>query len=503
MLSENNVAILLLTLLLTRLLIYPIFSALLSPLRAIPGPVLARLSRVYYLHGVWTGSFHHTNLAVHKRYGPVVRLAPNLYSLDSPLAIKAIYSISSNFAKSDWYDGWRHPDPNKNSIFPHRDVRKHAELRKLFQGLYSLSTIVTYEGYVDECTDILTRRLQEFARDEKPVNLGHWFQCYAFDVIANITYSERFGFLDTGEDVGGVFKSLWTSMWYSSLIGIYPEWHPTLYGLTEKVKGSGAAARSYVLGVVGKMVQKRKMANQNAESGKVVGKDGQKDLGMPEDFLTKIMEAQQRNPAKITDFHVFTMGIANIFAGSDTTAASLSATLYYLLRNPRTMDELQREIEHVLNTSGQDRISFKESLEMPYLQAVLKEAMRLHAATGLPLWRVVPDCGAEICGVSFPGGTVVGVNTWVAHYNEDVFGKDAAEFKPERWIEGDLEDSERVKRMEAYYFPVSFESYASRVLYADTDVFGVIVRPRIKNLLGQTRLNLRDVKIDSTDCDNV
>jgi cytochrome P450 len=464
MVSWNSVGILLFTLLLTRLLVYPIFRAILSPLRSIPGPLLARLNRIYYFYGVSTGSFHHTNLALHKRYGPVVRLAPNLYSLDLPLSIKPIYSISSNYPKSDWYDGWRHPDPNKNSIFPQRDVRKHAETRKLFQGLYTLSNIIAYESFVDECTDIFTQRLQELARDKEPVNIGHWFQCYAFDVIADITYSERFGFLDAGEDVGGVFKSLWSSMWYSSLIGVYPEWHPRLYGWMEKVKGSGAAARTHILMVVGKMVQKRKMAQaaksagKNGETGIAVSKETQEHVTVPEDFLSKIMKAQRRDPEKVTDFHVFMMGIANIFAGSDTTAASLSATLYYLIRNPRTMDRLREEIVQFSKTSGKDRITFKESLEMPYLQAVLKEAMRLHAATGLPLWRVVPEPGAEICGVFFPAGTVVGVNTWVAHYNEDVFGKDAAEFKPERWMEADAEGGERARRMEAYYFPVSLES---------------------------------------------
>jgi cytochrome P450 len=464
MISPTNIAILLCALFLTRFLIYPIFRALFNPLRSIPGPLFARLSRLYYLHGVSTGSFHHTNLALHKRYGPVVRLAPNLYSLDSPLAIKAIYSIKSNYAKSDWYDGWRHPDPNKNSIFPQRDVQKHAETRKLFQGLYTLSTVVAYESYVDECTDIFMRRLQQFARDEESLNIGHWFQCYAFDVIADITYSERFGFLDTGEDVDGVFKALWSSMWYSSLIGVYPEWHPRLYGLMEKVKGSGAAARTYILTVIGKMVQKRKMAqaqktaDKNGEMEIPVSKDTQEKATVPEDFLSKMMKAQQLNPEKVTDFHVFMMGIANVFAGSDTTAASLSATLYYLLRNPRTMGKLRKEIAHFSETSGGDRISFKESLEMPYLQAVLKEAMRLHAATGLPLWRVVPAPGAEICGVFFPGGSVVGVNTWVAHYNKDVFGEDAAEFRPERWMEADAEGGEKAKQMEAYYFPVSFQS---------------------------------------------
>ena len=92
---------------------------------------------------------------------------------------------------------------------------------------------------------------------------------------------------------------------------------------------------------------------------------------------------------------------------------------------------------------------------MPYLQAVIKEAMRLHPATGLPLWRVVPDGGAEISGQYFPAGAVIGLNTWVAHYNEDVFGADAKQFRPERWLEAEKEGGARIKQMDNYYLPVS------------------------------------------------
>lgn len=88
---------------------------------------------------------------------------------------------------------------------------------------------------------------------------------------------------------------------------------------------------------------------------------------------------------------------------------------------------------------------------MPYLQAVIKEALRLHPATGLPLWRVVPEGGAEISGQYFPAGTTVGLNTWVAHYSEEVFGPDAAVFQPERWTES---SEEEIKKMDGYYLPV-------------------------------------------------
>ncbi|UKZ81680.1 hypothetical protein TrVFT333_009452 [Trichoderma virens FT-333] len=159
--------------------------------------------------------------------------------------------------------------------------------------------------------------------------------------------------------------------------------------------------------------------------------------GSPEDFLEKLMVKNKDAPSKVTDYHVFMMSMSNIVAGSDTTAISLSAILYYLLKYPDALRKLREEIDQ--STSIDGHLSFKDSLEMPYWQAVMKEALRLHPATGLPLWRTVTDGGLQLNGQFFPEGTTIGLNTWTAHYNEEVFGKDAAAFRPERWLEAEKE----------------------------------------------------------------
>lgn len=278
---------------------------------------------------------------------------------------------------------------------------------------------------------------------------------YAFDVIGNITYSERFGFLDRGEDVGGIIDALHNAMKYSTLIGIYPRLHPLIFDTMAKFKASGAGGRLKIMDFVQKQMDKRNARGDDVE------KLPEKDETAPRDFLEKLLEANKKDPDKTTSYHIFMMGLSNIIAGSDTTAVSLSAILYYLLKTPETLLKLREEIQAFEEEGrcGSLDVSFAESQEMPYLQAVLKEAMRLHAATGLPLWRVVPEGGADICGQFFPAGNVVGLNTWCAHYNEDVFGPDAKEFRPERWLEAERKGSEHLKQMDNYYLPVSNTSW--------------------------------------------
>ncbi len=78
---------------------YLIVTFILDPLRDIPGPFLARFTRLWYLIEIYKGDFEHTNITLHKKYGLIVRFAPNEYSIDDPEAAKVIYSIASGFLK--------------------------------------------------------------------------------------------------------------------------------------------------------------------------------------------------------------------------------------------------------------------------------------------------------------------------------------------------------------------------------------------------------------------
>jgi hypothetical protein len=68
-------------------------------------------------------------------------------------------------------------------------------------------------------------------------------------------------------------------------------------------------------------------------------------------------------------------------------------------------------------------------------QAVIKEALRIHPAVQYPIERIVPPGGSEICGLNLPPGTIVGMNPYVIHHDPGIFGEDAADFRPERWLE--------------------------------------------------------------------
>jgi len=273
-----------------------------------------------------------------------------------------------------------------------------------------MSSLVTYEPYVDDCARIFCRRLDEMSKAGVALDMGHWFQCYAFDVIGEITLSERFGFLDAGVDVGGVIGALQGNLVYSTLVGIYSSLNPSLFPVMSKFRLGGAAGKAYLNAFIDQSVVKRKVEPAAPMKEQEAAIHQAEDRSRPQDFLSKWLAFHSEDPTRFTAFNVFVgmisniVGmISNIVAGSDTTSTTLSGILYYLLENPHTLAKLRDEInDFQRNGLVSSPITFKESQAKPYLQAVIKEAQRLHPATGLPMPRVVPEGGATICGTFFP-----------------------------------------------------------------------------------------------------
>lgn len=435
-----------------------LYHELKSPLRRVPGPRVTRFSRLWYFWTVWRGQAHHDIIALHRKhappgefYAPIVRLGPNLYSIST--ADKAVYGISSKMPKSTWYEGWKHPSPERWNLFSDQDITRHNQTRKKFQAMYSLSSLLRYEGFVDQALDLFREKLQSLAQSASTYDMHHWLQCYAFDVVGSMTFGRRFGFLDEGKDIDGCMSSLESSMVYSTLVGIFPKLHPVLYPFLERLPGTGAVGRTFLMSFATSRIFTREKERADAE--KMGTEEALSEGDQPRDFLDVVLDAEKSGQKNTTKYNVFMMAVSNIIAGSDTTAVSLSSILWHLAQSPDALERLRKELDE----SAVSSTNFATLQKLPYLQACIKEGLRLCSATGLPLWRVVPSGGAEIQGQFFPGGSEVGINTWVAHYDEHVWGSDAAKFRPERWL---LDDHTELRRLEEHFMPVRDPDFTTR-----------------------------------------
>lgn len=190
--------------------------------------------------------------------------------------------------------------------------------------------------------------------------------------------------------------------------------------------------------------------------------DPEERTGGAPDFVSKLTAQVQSGSEKLKlanvdpDLLVQGGALQNMFAGSDTTSISLNATLFNIIAHPDVLGKLREELDGAAARGElSDPPTFAEAQALPYLQAVMKEALRIHPATGLPLWREVPAGGATLCGTYFPAGTNVGINSWVAHRSQEIWGPDADKFRPERWLES---SEEKLRELNAVYMPFGLGS---------------------------------------------
>ncbi|KAL4889466.1 cytochrome P450, partial [Aspergillus ambiguus] len=398
-------------------ILYYLLEAFFSPLRDVKGPAFARYTRMWELYQNWRGQFEHVTVALHKQYGPIVRLAPNRYSISDPSVIRVIYGPGSKFSKSEYYDPFGAPRLDHRDVFSERSNEKHAVERRKTSNMYAMSSLVSYEPFVDKVNGQFMTALARLARHGREFDLFTWMQFYAFDVIGEITFGRSFGLIEAGHDKDGLLHAAHVgSISYGSMMALVPELHPWYLWFQSvfPIESHYRVLQRVIMREIG-----ARMKGASASDRK--------------DFLEKCVELNKAG--KIDEFTMNNVIGSNVGAGSDTTGISMTAVIYFLMKHPDSLKKLRNELDTAaMEGHLSDPITFQEARKLPYLQATIKEALRMHAAVGQILSRVVPEGGVQLAGRHFPQGTVVGVNAWVIHGDETIWGKDADQFRPERWL---------------------------------------------------------------------
>lgn len=146
------------------------------PFSSIPGPFLASFSRLWIGASVAGGQAEHTQRELHARYGHLVRIAPNEVAVADPSAVKLIYNIKSGFTKTDFYPPFAPNISPHGDNFTQLDEAKHAGRRKFVNSVYSMSTILESEQYIDACSDVFLEKMAGFAERGSHIDLGEWIQ---------------------------------------------------------------------------------------------------------------------------------------------------------------------------------------------------------------------------------------------------------------------------------------------------------------------------------------
>lgn len=91
------------------------------------------------------------------------------------------------------------------SLFSTTSEPFHAQLRRSVNSAFSMSTLIQYEPFVDSTTELFLSQTEKlYAETGAACNFSRWLQFYAFDVIGEMTYSKRHGFVEENKDIDGI-----------------------------------------------------------------------------------------------------------------------------------------------------------------------------------------------------------------------------------------------------------------------------------------------------------
>ncbi|KAL4815496.1 cytochrome P450 [Aspergillus spinulosporus] len=410
-------------------------------LHNIPGPFWAKFTDFHRAYAVKAKRSHWVQQQYHEHYGPLVRLGPNMVSVADPAAIPVIYPARPGFPKGSFYEAFI-PYTNGGSppaIFTARDEELHKRLKSPIASLYNLSNVVALEGLVDEVLDLLCRQLDmRFAMTDQSFDLARWLQYFAFDVMGTMTFSQRYGFLEQGQDVNGILGTIWKFMLTVAPMTQLP-WLDKLLYKNELMLHLRPHGGNAVLKFAGDRVQERQAQAASAKGAPTSTSEYC-------DFLTRFLEIQVAKPS-MPPWAAMVWTFSNVIAGSDSTASVTQTVMFQLLAHPESLHKLYEELQAAKKATGLRRPfpTWQQVAELPYLDACVNEAIRLHPPFCLPLERVVPAEGVVVCGQYVPAGTIVGMNPYVVNRDRPTFGEDADDWRPERWLEGDAEHRRKLE----------------------------------------------------------
>lgn len=155
--------------------------------------------------------------------GPIVRIAPNELSFSSPYAAREILAAGKGFHKTDFYSVF--PPAENPDIFTETNEHAHSVKKRYASNAYSMAAMQGLSEYIEDTQRLLLSKLDaKCTTKEQACDLGDWLHFFAFDVLGEVAFSRKFGFLESGYDLEGAIKTIDDVQWYDGIVGQIPEW---------------------------------------------------------------------------------------------------------------------------------------------------------------------------------------------------------------------------------------------------------------------------------------
>ncbi|KAH9886464.1 cytochrome P450 [Cubamyces lactineus] len=420
-----------------------------SVLAKVPGPPSASI-----LTGNLTqlvdrqGWDFHTEIA--ERYAPVIKLqwlfgAPCLYVFD-PLALHHIIKDPSTYDELPWY-----LESNCLFIGPgilgvsgniHRKQRKM--LTPVFSAKHMRGLMPVFYRVTDKLVEAISSRVDAGA---KGLDVLGWMSRAALELIGQSGIGHSFDPLteDVADDYADAVKHFTAAATDPQLM--------LLRQATPLVPYLGPAwFRRWViekipLQAVQRIIQITDVLHTGSvkifEEKKAAASRNEKTEG--QDIISILLRANQAASAedRLSDDQLLGQMSAIIFAAMDTTSNAMARTLHLLAQHPKVQNNLRSELVEARRSGHLD---YDALHALPYLDAVCRETLRLYAPASqtfrgtmkdavLPLSQPIRATDGTLMNeIVIPRGTNILIGIMACNRNKAIWGEDASEWKPERWL---------------------------------------------------------------------
>lgn len=316
------------------------------------------------------------------------------------------------------------------------DEKRHTAIKKYIGLAFVPHSLQEYEPFVDGTVDLLVQQLHKHVQ----VDAGIWMEYFTTDTICKIAFDEDAGCLKSGNDPSGFITAAAERIRHWTYWSILPDSDRMIFRnpvITKIFQSTSSMART-----AAQKIQKARDDELNSPRLNEPGSVNHRDL------IHRFLAASKQNPKVIGDRDVITLAMSILTAGATTTGNTTASVLYHLAKNASALATLEEELAEAHKSlhapangiENPSFLGFDQLHKLKYLDATIKETMRLSPVTDHGLWRVSPPGGMQVCGHTVPEGTVMEVLVPAVQRNEDVFGKgDSHFFRPERWIEASAE----------------------------------------------------------------
>nr|ACZ55941.1 cytochrome P450 monooxygenase [Fusarium incarnatum] len=390
-----------------------VYNLFFHPLRHFPGPWLNRITQIPHTLLMLCGFPHKEHLELHLKYGPVVRIGPNMLSFNHPDAMKDVRGHRKAGEPEHGKDPISVQFAGDNIVGSDRE--NHTRFRRALAYGFSAQAMLeqepTFKSYVNQ---LFQKLHEQSCGGKEPVDISKWYTFTTFDMIGDLAFGESFGCLDNSTYhpwVALAFESL-KSVAFLAEIGRYPSLAP-LAGLM------------LPRGLLTKFAENKELAIMK------VRKRLDTKTDRP-DFVGKITQGLKSKGTSMKFDELASNASVLIVAGSETTATLLSAAVYFLCADARTLGLLTQEVRTTY-VKAED-IDLISTQNLRYMQAVLDEALRMYppvAGGGSP--RTIAKGGSLVAGYYVPEDTLVENDMWALHYDPKYFTQ-PHDFVPERWL---------------------------------------------------------------------